>query len=303
MFDDEAYRRGTLLGLTMAEIFILLIFLLLLVLLALTSRHEELKEPEQAAQEPEEKERERKRLQTILSEWRPVIDEFKTPEEIWTLHRRAAGLQRQIDRYEDHLDETGDGPSTVRALLEELHEENMALQDERDNLLQRVKTARQAAEQARTELDIFRRKGENPPCWYRTIPAGAGKVREKPYYTFDIAIYDDAMEIRRREPPPGRAEDDNGPPYVDEARSLGLDRIDYDTRLTDTQMRKQLRPIADLGKGGKVRTYPCIFWVRVWDNTSADAKARWKRAHDDILESLFGTYSVKDDPWPSSPPP
>ena len=311
----------------MAEIFILLIFLLLLAFLGLTSRQEEeLQEREQAKQELEEKERERQRLETILSEWRPVIDEFRTPEEIRTLHRRAAELQQQIDRYEDHLSETGEGRSNVQALLEELRKENMALraenhtirevseqvqgdidslsrqmselQAERDALAQQAETERQAAEKARTDLDIFRKKGQNPPCWYQTVPADEGKTREKPYYTFDIAVYDDAMVVRRREPPPGRAEDDNGPPYVDEALSLGLDRVVYGARLSDTELDRQMRRIHNLGNAGKVRTYACIFWVRVWDKTSADAKARWKQAHDNVLESLFGTYNVKDDPWP-----
>ena len=168
---------------------------------------------------------------------------------------------------------------------------------------QRVKTegqsaeeARRQAEQAQRALEVFRKKGENPPCWYKTVPAGAGKTREKPYYAFDIAVYNDAMVVRRRDPPPGRAEDDSGPPYIDEARKTGFDQVAYDVRLTNAELEQQMRRIHDLGKTGKVRTYPCIFWVRVWDMTSADAKARWKQAHDNVLESLFGTYNVKGRP-------
>ncbi len=111
-----------------------------------------------------------------------------------------------------------------------------------------------------------------------------------------------AMVVRRRDPPPGRAEDDDGPPYIAEARKIGFDQVTYDVRLTNAELVRQMRRIHDLGKTGKVRTYPCIFWVRVWDMTSENAKIRWKQAHDNVLESLFGTYNVKDDPWPGSSP-
>ena len=34
------------------------------------------------------------------------------------------------------------------------------------------------------------------------------------------------------------------------------------------------------------------------DRTSPTAKRRWQHAHDRIVEGLFGTYAVQDDPWP-----
>lgn len=327
---DSAYRRGALLGLTIAEIFILLIFVLLLAFLGFNSRQEEdLKEREQALQELRDQEeewketkRERERLDTVLAVWRPVIDEFKSPEEVQTLRRRAAEIQRRVERYEDLVGED------VQTRLEELHKENVALlaenhkvrevnerldeeiyrlsqqlskmQEEHDTLAQDATTASQAAQKAQEALEVFRKKGENPPCWYETVPDGPGKTREKPFYTYDIAVYDDGMVVRRRQPPPGRAEDDDGLPYDEEARKHDIDQVVYDTRLTDDAVRRQLRPLHNLGKTGKVRTYPCIFFARVWDKTSPHAKARWKQAHDNVLEGLFGTYIVKDDPWPKT---
>lgn len=367
MSDDHAYRRGTLLGLTVAEIFILLIFLLLLSFLALSGqRSEELKERAREVQQLAEEKTERERLESVLREWRPVIEEFETPAQVRTLHRRAADQAGKIDALQTERDNLSQQVEIERQAAQEARKEaestrednerlsqritdlqtepddlvqqveaerqaaqearmeaestrednerlsrqNTDLQTERDDLAQQVEAERQAAQEARKRaeqtqgaLEFFRKKGENPPCWYKTVPAGAGKTREKPYYAFDIAVYDDdAMVVRRRDPPPGRAEDDDGPPYIDEARKIGFDQVAYDVRLTNAELFRQMRRIHYLGKTGKVRTYPCIFWVRVWDMTSEDAKTRWKQAHDNVLESLFGTYNVKDDPWPSSSP-
>ena len=71
----------------------------------------------------------------------------------------------------------------------------------------------------------------------------------------------------------------------------------YDTELSDQQVVHLLSPIHRAGKDRKVRSYSCIFWVRVWDMTPPDAKVRWKRAHDSILEGMFGAYTVADRSW------
>ena len=352
---NNEYRRGTVLGLTIAEIFILLIFLVLLAFLGLANNWAK-KEKEYLAD------------QQLLSEWRDVIEEFQAPEEIRTLHSKAKRLEQQLDGRE-----TADKEKRLAALSrknvelreeieairrerKELHDENtrlsqenFALQEERNSLREDSAVARRDAEREaaalreeietirkqrdesirdnrrlsnmytelreerdalheqaadaeqetdriRAEFDTFRRKGQNPPCWYETVPAGDG-TREKAHYLFDIAVHDEYMVLRRRPIPPGRADDDHGRPYAEEAGDLGLEDIPFGERLTDEEMNRHMKPIRDLGRDRKVRSYSCIFWVKVWDRTSRDAKLRWKQAHDEILEGLFGTYVVKDDPW------
>ena len=183
----------------------------------------------------------------------------------------------------------------------ELSEHANALREQHEALSKQASDARGEADEARTAYDVLRRKGENPPCWYEKVPAGEGKTREKAHYIFNIAVYDEAMVVRRHPIPQGRAEDDDGLPYDQEAKQVGLDRIPVDTKLTDDELIRYMRPIHDLGKSVEVRSYSCIFSVKVWDKTSPNAKDRWKRAHDSVLEGLFGTYEVKDDPWPGSP--
>ena len=349
---NNEYRRGTVLGLTIAEIFILLIFLILLALLGLASNWEE-------------KEKEYRADRQVLSVWRDIIEEFQAPEKIRTLHRKATRLEQQLKNNEVGAEKTLTTLSAenaeLREMIEEIHEErerlhnentklsneNFALHEDRKTLREQVATARQdkdeegaalqeeietireeheelhkentrlsnrnavlrqeaaaetqKAERIKADLDTLRRKGQNPPCWYETVFDGS-ETREKAHYIFNIGVYDDYMVVRRHPIPLGLADDDNGRPYAEEAVDpLRLEDIPYNTRLSYEDMTRNMKRIRDLGKMRKVRSYSCIFWVKVWDKTSPDAKARWKNAHDGVLEGLFGTYLVKDDPWPESP--
>lgn len=330
---NSEYRRGTVLGLTIGEIFILLVFLILLVLLGLASKWE------QEEDDWKKKDEEYRTNERILSVWRPTINKFQAPEEIETLVRRAADLERRLDeshgqntelrrrndRLSEELEQTKEDLEESRArqseedgkpdeeireieknyrkLQEEyklLSKEYSAVREENVDLHTRIDGLSEEAERAKADLDILRRKGQNPPCWYETVPKGDG-TREKAHYIFNIAVHDEYMVVGRREIPPGGADDDNGQLYTKEAEYLGLEDIRYDTPLTDAEMQREMQPIFDLGKGREVRSYSCIFSVKVWDRTSQGAKERWQEAHDGTLERLFGTYVVQDDPWPESP--
>ena len=284
------------------------------------------------------KEEEHRANEKILSEWGSTIEKFQAPERIETLIRGAAVLEERLE--ESHgqnveLRRRNDGLSEeleqTKADLEEsrarrseeggksdeeeremrkkygmlqrkyeyLSEKYSTTHAENEDLRRRNEEISGEAEQAKADLDVLRRKGQNPPCWYETVAKDDG-TREKAHYIFNIAVHDEYMVVGRREIPPGGADDDSGRPYAEEAENLGLDDIRYDTPLTDVEMRRQMQPIFDLGKGREVRSYSCIFSVMVWDRTSPGAKVRWKEAHDGTLEGLFGTYVVQDDPWPES---
>lgn len=237
---DAAYRRGTVLGLTIAEVFILLLFLILIVLFALV--RDRLEQAERAD--------ERLRI------WQPVIEEFKAPEEIETLRRQKETAEATAER------------------------------------------ARGEALKAKRELSLLRKKGLNPPCWYQVVSTATGGSRERPHYTFNIAVFDDSVIVLPAQTPPGGAIDDSDATYAQEAQALELASLPYGERLDDSAFDASFKRIAQAGKSKGVRSYSCIFWVRVWDRTSPDAKRRWQRAHDQIIEGLFGAYHVKDDPWP-----
>ena len=289
---DAEYRRGSVLGLTVAEIFILLLFLLLLVYLALnenwTARGGTLgEELDQLRQQLTVKDKK-------LREWQGVIEEFQTPQEVQTLVSKMLQADQREEEYRHQIEVFKE---TLNKSNNEAHREVITLRTQNSNLRQEIEIAQQNYEEIKEELRVVREKGNNPPCWYKTVPAERGGMREKAHYTFRIGVFDNAIIILEQPVPPGSAEDDNGPLYAVEAEQLGLTDIPYETELNDESLIEKMQPIHDAGKNERVRSYSCTFFVKVWDETSAHNKERWKNAHH-LLEDLFGTYIVQNDPWP-----
>ena len=84
---DKPYRRGLVLGLSLAEVFLILLFLLLLAAIGLTSSlQEELNDTENKRQE----------LQDSLDAFREVIGNKITVEEFTRLQKNAAARQKLI---------------------------------------------------------------------------------------------------------------------------------------------------------------------------------------------------------------
>ena len=289
--DGAAYRRGTVFGLTVAEVFILLLFLLLLLFVSLNQ------DWVATAEEVGEVEDE-------LIEITAERDKLKQDAQVQRDRIRTLGLQR------DHANQQ------VKKAEQELADALQMLGGEEGKLVEEVQKQRERAEQLEEEANrqkervrqlesevgemvTLLEKGVNPPCWYHKVddPNKSSGKREKPYYSFDIGVFDDHLIVRRISPPHGGAEDDNGRSFADEAEYLKFDALPYDQRLSDVEFEQHFSPVSLAGKNREVRSYPCIFWVRVWDQTAPGAKVRWKQAHDGELEGLFGTYQVQDDPW------
>ena len=269
---DVGHRRGTIFGLTIAEILILFLFIILLLFLVLTTHTDE------AQNELNDE------LTTITNERNDFHNLYRST------YAENEILTEEIQKLQKILDEAG-GHESVGQYVEQLKH---AVQDA-DKQKQIVEDALDRLE---NEYQTLVRKGENPPCWYSTVNLANKETREKPLYIFDIGVYDEFIDVRRRESPSGSAEDDGGQPYYVEYNSFALDEVPFATRMSDLDVLKYFQPLHNLGKNSKVRTYSCVFFVSVWDKTSPEAKTRWKQAHEQVLEGLFGTYLVQDDPWP-----
>lgn len=317
---DSKYRRGTVLGLTVAEIFILLLFLLMLVFLVIWQdlqaqqmEQQEANEQLQRELEPlrEFKERweeplegvetptELRNLQEFNEQWEEPLEGIETPDEILTLKELKEDLERlQGDAGEELLRDLVEAERGMREAIED----NEQLREELKNERQYREETQDQISQLNNELRVLN-KGQNPPCWYEVVrDDNTGTERERFLYAFDIGVFDEYMEIRRREPPSGGAFDDGDTSYAEEWDALGFADIRYDVPLSNEQLTAELRQIHEAGKQGRVRSYSCIFSVRVWDMTSSGAKARWQQAHDRTLEWLFGTFRVEDEtePWVQS---
>ena len=281
MKSDADYRRGTVLGFTVAEIFILLLFLLLLLFLIRKHHMDVLAADRQ--KEVVQVNEQLAILQDKIEPWSAVIEEFKEPNVIETLKRQAVQEKQRADNLANNA-----------RTLQRLEESGI---DNVEEYLGEIQRARNEIESYKKQLNVLKTKGSNPPCWYQVVPDPDKQTREKPHYSLDVGVFDEYMVIRQLDPPPGAAFDDNGVPYEQEAMELNLHGLPYNEPLSNAEFNRYLKPLHDDGKNAKVRSYSCIFWVRVWDNTSPTAKQRWKRAHDSIIEGLFGAYTVEDQPW------
>ena len=286
------YRRGTVLGLTVAETFILLTFLLLIALLGLVRQDEPTPEPDTPGA--------------------PGI--WVRPDEIAALRDEVTKAQinqekaeRDRDDAERGRDEAQEEATEAQIARKKAERDRAAVEHERDEVQKEAVEAQMAQEKAERdraamerERDRARRtmaKGKNPPCWYQIVSTGEGKNREKPYYLFNVAIFEDSIELAPRTAPPGGALDDGGGPYANEWKRLRIEELPYGRTLSDNEFADAVTDLVTQGRNRQVRTYACVFSVMVWDKTPDHAKKRWKDAHDRIIEGFFSAYTVQDLEW------
>lgn len=314
------YRRGTVLGLTVAETFILLTFLLLIALAGLIQRDEPAAQPDtttaprvwvrpdqikalkDAAAEARKAAEEAKRAQADAERERDraqeKADQARKAEEIAKQAQAIAKRERdQAQEKADQARKAEEGAKQAHAVAERERDQAQETADQARKAEEEAKQAQADAERERDRARLSLAKGKNPPCWYQIVRAGEGKTREKPYYVFNVAIYEDSIELAPRSAPPGGAVDDGGGPYVDEWKRLGVGELPYGRKLNDNEFADAVSELVAEGRNGKVRTYECVFSVMVWDKTPDHAKKRWKDAHDRIIEGSFSAYTVRDLQW------
>ena len=328
----NGYRRGAVFGLTVAEIFILLTFLLLIALLGLIQEEETLLQPDtpsaprvwvrpeeiqtlvnaakEASKAQEESELARVAAERERDQAQEKVEEASKAQEESELARIAAERERDQAQEESELaraaavrerDQAQEKVEEARKTQEESELARIAAERERDQAQEEAELAHAAAErerdQARRDLALLRRKGENPPCWYKTVSVGKGKTRERRHYVFNVAIYEDSIELAPRTAPPGGAFDDGGGTYADEWKRLQIEDLLYGNKLSDNEFTEAVSDLVAQGKNRQVRTYECVFSVMVWDMTPVHAKKRWKDVHDNLIENFFNAYTVQDIEW------
>ena len=292
----NAYRRGAVLGLTIAETFILLTFLLLIAMLGLIQQDEPLPEtstanPPRVWMRPEE-------IVTLVN----AAKEARKAEE--KAEQALSAAERERDQAHEKAEEARKAEEKAehaRADAERERDQAHEMAEESRKAEEKAEQARAAADherdQARRNLALLSRKGKNPPCWYQLISANEGKTREKPYYVFNVAIHEYSIELAPRTAPPGGAFDDGGGPYADEWKRLHIEGLPYGKNLSNNEFTQVVSDLVAQGRNRQVRTYECVFSVMVWDKTPDHAKKRWKDAHDHIIEGAFSAYTVRDLEW------
>ena len=290
MADIEAYRKGMTLGLTMAEILILLLFILLLTIYTSDIIKEVPKEPGMNSQS-----------ELTAADGKPVTTRTEQPEKIQKSELTAADGKPITTRTEQ--------PKEIQKIIREnesLKKENAKIKEENtiaSELIQNTKITLSEAQQKNSDYrsentklrnELYESKGIDPPCWYQ-LTTRDNKRYERPHFLLDVAVYDYYLKIRPRETPIGRAEKDLTT-YAEEYQNLQLDWLNTEKRISMQELEEIAEPIWHMGKNKQIRTYPCVFYVKVWDKTSPTAKERWKEGEDSIKQ-WFYTLRIKNDSW------
>jgi len=318
LHSDQAYKRGLILGLTMAEIILLLLFSLLLALAALSIEQERKietirNERDKYAEDLRLNEQKLKAVMAALSE----TDLSSIKKELVRLKEQEQQIARLLDRLE--IDENAPAPERLDQLFEKTTKlseiaktiENAGFPPEPKELesaLDRVKDAQAEIAEADKALKIAEKektqiaqeledaeqglsqKDGQIANMKRTLDR-VGKGTEKPacwadektgkaIYIYDAGLTSEGIIIRHSATPPWA-----------KARQLPIDAIPYDKPLSPREFIRKAAPIFQWSEKNE-----CRFFVRAYDLTGPTEKKIYKR-HTRYLETAFYKYEFLDDNW------
>jgi hypothetical protein len=286
--DNSVFRRGLVLGLTLAELGILIIFVLLLALGGiLAAKERQIRELQQALPE----ERASERLLTVLAErtgaqpeevkalTRELVASAVREDENARLRERTRLTENRLRDLEEAVEAALGSPApssetpeqrgqrlrqAVSDIVAERQAARQALADVRSGtpgeVRQQVLATRLENERlkgtlayANRRLAAFGRGTERPACW--ATPAGA------PEYIFDVTLSSAGIAVRDRQLPHRAAQQAQLP-----VRGISFGRV-----LSGQAFQAQTRALFDWGEA-----HDCRFFVQVFDRTGATEKERYK---------------------------
>ena len=188
---DKPYRRGLVLGLSLAEVFLILLFLLLLVSIGVTSSLQE---------DMNEIDMKRQELQDSLDGFRQVIGNKITVEEFTRLQKNTSAKQKLVRENKELLDQLSAAESKMaktRDVIEIIEKYNIKpnqlkniikgerLQEalyEKKLLENKLAKTQKKVDSMAVTIDSFTDKGRDPSCWFRLVKdkkSGPNRKRRK----------------------------------------------------------------------------------------------------------------------------
>lgn len=300
----RSFRRGLFLGLTTAEISILLVFVLLLLFL-----NENLSEGDAPGEPPpgatvddvwrrgraalREAERELESARAEARHWEELTREAQRQNRVLT--NPADPLRVEIRRLEARVEDQNDELLAAREDLEESEERTRTLEETVGSLNDEAERQARLDREIRDELQAVRERAEraeaqlsqagtgpggtgsdHPSCWYD----GDGDVE----YVWDVALHERGFLLR-----PGPA-----PANAHLRAGLPLGGTLTGRYITAAQFVEQTRPLYDWS----VRR-DCRFFVRAYDDTPATAKALYQSR----MRTLEGHFYKNASPTGRPPRP
>lgn len=270
--DNLAYRKGLLLGMTMAEIVILIIFLLLLAFAALLEKERKSHEAQDRLMGKNKTLIER--IIRVVDAQDPAITEelvkaFEALPNIISLVKKsdlAKSKDETIDKTitqmvekaaaEKSVTSEGEGKSPEERLAEALQAkstleaENQNLRDQKDNLVSQMKSEGRGV--------------DSPPCWSDAV--------KNPEFIFKVDLTSSGIVIHDN-PIPERAE---------EKSRLPLQDIKFDTLRNVAQFRAETNKLYELSKQKE-----CRFFVLLYDKTATNDKVTFKHLLRTVEEHFY----------------
>ena len=278
-----AYRRGLVLGLTMAEVGILIIFvLLLLIALGLRRQHD-------------------MELQTAdtvqISGAR--AGELNHAESSLAAISKAVGLRpnaspqdiERLVRIAQEAAASAEGTSALakaRGALADLEAAHDAIQ----RLARAASTdggKSLADKMVAQESDLAIKEGQLKYYADRLAQFGQGKG-ERPcwverdgtiVYLYDVILTSQGIKMRER----------LSPTFAAERTRLPLPKVDLKEVLDEQTFLKRTRDVYEYGQRDEKR---CRFYVFVWDGTKVEEKPLYKHLLDTVEGHFYKQYKVKD---------
>ncbi len=289
---DRPYRRGIVLGLSLAEIFLILLFLLLVVAMNITAGATAEKQKTQEVMD------QMSALKVVLSN---VGIDVTSPDFVSELvesleeGRESAKEIKPVQPILDALADKNVPPDVIADVVEAVSnsiEKNpiedldkifevsdTELRDENEKLVSKIES-------------LGAEKGELPPCWFVTLDRE--RDPEKEIKIFDVKISDSTITLYK-----GSTVDEIA--ATDPTANFGIDTFmpEYPTNymgkpITYVEFQNAFRNFYLEGDQRQVQPYRCRFFVGLWDDTSD--KSNYKKRRRSV-ENLFYKYEYKDE-WP-----
>jgi hypothetical protein len=262
--DYKAHAKGVVLGLTMAEIALLIIFILLLIFTSMLKKEQKLNEVIKKHEEAigiiskfivkedntinDELVKASEKLPQLLKKVEEK-DLKKTTEEIL-----PEILERAIDKLVLAKDlEKNNDDLSIEKKYEKLLEEKQELNSKLSNL------------EGQNKNLLKQCKGIGfPPCW--------ANLSGSPEYIFNLYLRDDGILIH----------DNKLPHRQTDQEKLNLTRISFEKPLSPAQTIYQTQPLLEYGKQNE-----CRFFVQIIDETGADKKELYKNLRQAVEANFY----------------
>jgi len=314
---DAAYRRGLVLGLTMAEIIVLVIFSLLLILSAITALKDkeikELKRESMARSEENNQLKEKVNLllgsdQSLANKFDDLFKELEIAKrdavEAAELKEEVIALKEQKEKFEqlkevlDKFRMPIENPYELEPVLKQALAAKSALEKITQQIIEKGGGAKSIDEVIKTfeeyqtlEHEVKNLKGQMKNIRERLVAMGKGTempacwadpVTGKSEYIFDVALTSHGLIVCDRKLETRKKEQSK----------LPIAGITFDKEISSKQFLEECRPIYQWSKD-----HECRFFVSVYDLTKQDEKERYQLITR-VLEQRFYKYEVLNGSFP-----